>query len=93
MSNLLTTTYRALQAGYVHYKTAWDTMETTGHYGELHAAMFTMKPYSCYTGMALAGCYRPEYFLLMETIEPELVSVQRVAECVVVFVFGRQNEL
>jgi len=31
--------YRALQAGYVHYKTAWDTMETTGHYGELHAAM------------------------------------------------------
>jgi hypothetical protein len=68
-------------------------METTGHYGELHAAMFTIKPYSCYTSMALAECYRPEYFLLMETIEPELVSVQQVAECVVVFVFGRQNEL
>ena len=65
-------------------------METTGCYGELHAAMFTMKPYS---GMALAGCYHPEYLLLMETIEPELVSMQRVAECVVVFVFGRQNEL
>ena len=64
-------------------------METTGHYGELHAAMFTIKPYSCY----MAGCYCPEYFLLMETIEPELVSVQRVAECVVVFVFGRRNEL
>ena len=76
----------------MHYKTAWDTMETTGHYGELHTAMFTMKPCSCYTGMALARCY-PEYFLLMETIEPELVSVQWVAECVVVFVFGRQNEL
>ena len=43
--------------------------------------------------MALAGCYRPEYFLLMETIESELESVQRVAECVVVFVFGRWNEL
>ena len=71
----------------MHYKTAWDTMETTGHYGELHAAMFTMKPYS---GMASAGCYHPEYFL---TIEPELVSVQWVAECVVVFVFGRRNEL
>jgi len=58
-----------IEAGYVHYKTAWDTMETTGHYGELHAAMFTIKPYSCacYTGMALAGCYHPEYFLLMET--------------------------
>jgi hypothetical protein len=77
----------------VYYKTAWDTMETTGCYGELHAAMFTMKPYSCYTGMALAGCYCPEYFLLMETIELELVSMQWVAECVVAFVFGRQNEL
>jgi len=71
----------------VHYKTAWDTVETTGHYGELHAAMFTIKPYSCYNRM------QPEYFLLMETIEPELVSMQRVAECVVVFVFGRRNEL
>ena len=28
-----------------------------------------------------------------ETIEPELVSMQRVAECVVVFVFGRRNKL
>jgi len=55
--------------------------------------MFTIKPYSCYTGMASAGCYHPEYFLLMETIEPELVSMQWVAEYVVVFVFGRQKQI
>jgi len=61
-------------------------METTGHYRAAHSYVHN-------EALQLLHWHHPEYFLLMETIEPELVSVQWVAECVVVFVFGRQNEL